>query len=318
MKTKIDSRRISLFLLFSFGITWALALAIDFSGGLSNLKPGSTVWFLLVLAMISPALANVLTRWITKEGWKDTYLKVNFKQNRRYWLIAWVGTPLLLIIGTILYFGVFTQYFDQSLSAFSKLLAQAAQRAGKPIPISPRQDLLLQIFQIMLLAPIVNSIATLGEEFGWRAYLLQKFMPLGNRKATIIVGLIWGIWHWPVIYMGYEYGFDYPGYPWLGPIVFLWFTFIVGTFLAWLTLQSQSVWPAVIAHSALNGLAPLVLLLTTGQPDTLLGPGGVGLVTSLPFALLALGLLWRSRIFPSGVSSFGQVESIPTQAKAHS
>ena len=73
MKTKIDSRRINIFLLFAFGITWTLDLAIYFTGGLSNLKVGTLTWFLLIFAMISPALATLLTRWITKEGWKDFF-----------------------------------------------------------------------------------------------------------------------------------------------------------------------------------------------------------------------------------------------------
>jgi uncharacterized protein len=41
-----------------------------------------------------------------------------------------------------------------------------------------------------VLAPIINSIATFGEEFGWRANLLEKFMPLGGRKALLIMGVI--------------------------------------------------------------------------------------------------------------------------------
>jgi uncharacterized protein len=299
MNTKIDSRRISLFLLFSFGITWALALAIDFSGGLSNLKPGSTTWFLLVFAMFSPALANILTRWITKEGWKKTYLNVHLKQNRRYWLIAWIGAPVLLLLGMSIYFTFFPHYFDPSYSAVNTILAQAAQRTGRPIPISPQLFIVIQAIQVTLLAPILNSIATLGEEFGWRAYLLQKFIPLGTRKATIIVSLIWGIWHWPFIYMGYEYGTDYPGHPWLGPVVFLWFTSIIGIFLVWLTLKSKSIWPAVITHAAVNGMAPLALLLIKDQPNLLIGPAAVGLVASIPFAILGLTLFLRSEVFSS-------------------
>ena len=140
-------------------------------------------------------------------------------------------------------------------------------------------------------------------------------MPLGGRKAMLIMGAIWGVWHWPFLYMGYEYGFDYPGYPWLGPIVFLWFTFIVGTFLAWLTLKTKSVWPAVIAHAAINGMALIEPLIVTGQPDTLLGPVAVGLIASLPFAILALILLWRSDVFSSVTFSYSHAGLLSSQAK---
>ena len=167
-----------------------------------------------------------------------------------------------------------------------------------------------------MLGPILNSIATFGEEFGWRAYLLQKLMPLGGRKAVLIIGAIWGIWHWPFIFMGYEYGFDYPGYPWVGPIVFIWFTFIIGTFLAWITLKSKSVWPAVIAHAALNGIAPIALLLVKGHPNALLGPSAVGLIASIPFSILALILLMRSNVFSETEHQISQPVTLSSNAKA--
>jgi len=310
MKIKIDSRRITIFLVFAFGITWSFDLAIYLMGGLSNLKPGTLTWFLSIFAMVSPALATVLTRMVTREGWNDTYLRLHFKQNKRYWLVAWVGTPILLLLGMGIYYVLFPQYFDSSFSAVNKLLAQAAQQTGKAIPLSPQLFLMIQIFQAVLLAPILNSVATFGEEFGWRAYLLEKVMPLGGRKALLIMGVIWGVWHWPFIYMGYEYGFDYPGYPWLGPVVFLWFTFIIGTLLAWLTLKSRSVWPAVIAHAALNGMAPLALLLVKGQPNPLFGPTAVGLVASIPFTILGLVLFLRSEVFSSTRVSREQSDTV--------
>ena len=316
MKTKINFRRINLYLLFAFGITWTIDLVIYFTGGLSNLTPGSITWLLSIFAMISPAIAAVLTRWISREGWKDTYLRVNFKQNRRYWLIAWVGTPLLLLLGTGIYFAIFPQYFDQSFAAISKILSQEGQRLGKTLPLTPQLFLMIQILQAILLGPILNSIATFGEEFGWRAYLLQKLMPLGGRKAVLIIGAIWGIWHWPFIFMGYEYGFDYPGYPWVGPIVFIWFTFIIGTFLAWITLKSKSVWPAVIAHAALNGIAPIALLLVKGHPNALLGPSAVGLIASIPFSILALILLMRSNVFSETEPKISQPVTLSSNAKA--
>ena len=116
----------------------------------------------------------------------------------------------------------------------------------------------------MLISPIANFLATFGEEFGWRGYLLPKLLPLGGRNAVLLIGIIWGIWHRLFIFMGYEYGFKYPGYPWAGPLLFLWVTFGLGTFLAWLTLRSKSIWPAVIGHAAVNGIAAAAVLITTG------------------------------------------------------
>ena len=44
-----------------------------------------------------------------------------------------------------------------------------------------------------------QMIFTFGEEFGWRGYLLPRLAPLGGISAAIITGVIWGLWHTPVI-----------------------------------------------------------------------------------------------------------------------
>jgi membrane protease YdiL (CAAX protease family) len=297
MKTKLETKRIWLFLLFAFGIAWIIDLVIFLTGGLKNFSVLSRAGLLMAVSMYAPALAHILTRLTTREGWQNLYLRPMFKQGKRFWLLAWVVTPLLVLLGTGVYFILFPKYFDPTLAAVNKLLTQLAQTSGKSIPFTPGTFLVVEIIQAILIAPIVNGLATIGEEFGWRAYLLQKLMPLGGRKAMLLMGLIWGVWHWPVILMGYEYGLSYPGYPWLGPLVFLWFTFIIGTFLAWLTLKSQSVWPAVIAHASLNGIAAIATLLVKGTPNPLIGPSVVGLIASLPFTILALWLLLRSDVF---------------------
>jgi len=314
MKTKIESKRIWLYLLFAFGIAWAIDLVIYMTGGLTDLKTGSLPWILLVVSMAAPALANLLMRRITGEGSKNLYLRPRFKQTKRYWLLAWLGTPLLVLLGMVMYYILLPKYFDPTLSAESKLLAQLAQRTGKVLPITPVMLFIIQITQAILIAPFINGLAAFGEEFGWRAYLLPKLMPLGGRKAMLVMGLIWGLWHWPAIFMGFEFGLSYPGFPWLGPIAMLWFTFVVGTFLGWLTLKVGSVWPAALAHGSINSIGVIALYLAKGQPNPLLGPAGVGLLASLPFTLLALWLLWRSDIFSMTESTINQPKSLPAHS----
>jgi membrane protease YdiL (CAAX protease family) len=104
------------------------------------------------------------------------------------------------------------------------------------------------------------------------------------------MGLIWGVWHWPVILMGHNYGLDYPGAPFLGPLVMVWFTLTLGVLLGWLALKAKSVWPAVIGHAAVNGIANLGALLSQGQPNPLVGPTPVGLIGGAGFALAALAI----------------------------
>jgi membrane protease YdiL (CAAX protease family) len=299
MEKQIDTRRIILFLGFAFGIAWATGLAIYLTGGLTNspqIVPGVSLALVLMATMYmwAPALGNILTRLITREGWKDMSLRPHFKKSWRYWLAGWFLPVVMTLPGAALFFVIFPQYFDPSLS----LVHQQTSTSPALSSLSPWVFVALQLVAGVLIAPIVNSLATFGEEFGWRAYLLPKLMPLGGRKAMVLIGIIWGVWHWPVIFMGYEYGFKYPGHPWIGPLLFLWVTFGLGIFLGWLTLRSKSIWPAVIGHAAINGIAGAAVLATTGQPNTLLGPLPVGIIGSLGFALVAIAIF----VSPKGLA----------------
>jgi membrane protease YdiL (CAAX protease family) len=149
----------------------------------------------------------------------------------------------------------------------------------------------IQIASALTIAPIINALFALGEEVGWRGYLLPKLAPLGYRRAVVLSGLVWGVWHWPLIAMGYNYGFDYAGFPWTGMLAFLAFTVGAGTFLAALTVREGSVWPASIGHGAINAIASVAVLFVAGQPNTLLGPTPVGVLAALPWLLVAAWLL---------------------------
>jgi membrane protease YdiL (CAAX protease family) len=291
MNTKLDTRRLAIYLGFAFGIAWSTGLVIYLNGGLINspqIAPGISLALVLMATvyMWAPALGNILTRLVTREGWKDMGLRPNFRRGWPYWLAGWFLPVLMTLVGSTLYFVLFPQYFDSSLSTLKQLTANSPSVAS----LSLWAVFIIQIVQGVLLAPIINSIATFGEEFGWRAYLLPKLMPLGGRKAMLLIGLIWGIWHWPIIFMGYEYGFSYPGYPWVGPLLFIWVTFGLGIFLGWLTLRGRSIWPAVIGHAAINGIAGAAALVMTGQPNLLLGPLPVGIIGSVGFALVAIAI----------------------------
>ena len=136
---------------------------------------------------------------------------------------------------------------------------------------------------------LIGMFLFLGEEFGWRAYLLPKLMPLGSHKAVLLVGAIWGVFHWPLIFMGYEYRFDYWGAPVVGPLLFMLVTmFGDSVLLAWVTLRTGSVWPACIAHGVNNAGGLLLVYFLRGEWDMLIGPSTVGIVGFLGYALLAL------------------------------
>ncbi|MBE2222898.1 MAG: CPBP family intramembrane metalloprotease [Anaerolineae bacterium] len=309
MKTNLEQKRIYTFLAITFGLAWITSLVIYLTGGLQNspvLIPNTPVTLALVLlavvVMWSPAIGNILTRIITKEGWQHTYLRPHFKKGWPYWLAAWFLPGILTVIGMGVFFLLSPTYFDPSLGKLKEMLEASAPG----IEINVWVIAAVQTVQAMLIAPIFNSLATFGEEFGWRGYLQPKLMPLGGRKAMLLMGLIWGVWHWPVILMGHNYGLDYPGAPFLGPLAMVWFCLVIGIFLGWVTLKSRSVWPAVIGHAAINGIAGIGVIFIQGNPNPILGPMPVGIIGGIGFTIVALLIF----ITPNGL-----VESEPVNEK---
>lgn len=269
-------KRLGIFLGLAFVLTWAVEFALMANGGLSN--PYAIV--VLGGGMLIPALSVVITRLITKEGFKDFGLKPYFNGNIRYYLMAWFGPPLLIFLGALIYFLIFPSHFDPSMSNM------AAQH--KDVTAQMLAGILIaQLLIGLLVGPVLNIITTLGEEIGWRGYLLPKLMEMVSvRQAILISGVIWGLWHAPAIAMGHNYGLGYPFYPWGGILAMVVFCFFAGSFLSYLTIKTKSVLPAAIGHGAMNGFAAFSAWFTIGQSSPFVGPLPVGIIGGIGFILV--------------------------------
>ncbi len=146
----------------------------------------------------------------------------------------------------------------QNFSGLSRLLsARIAAREVQLTSLPPLPVLAVLAVLGMLVAAPFNAIAALGEELGWRGWLLPKLMPLGILPAVIISGLIWGLWHAPLVLLGH----NYPGVP--GVLALACMTgmcIAIGAVFAWFRLRSGSVWPAALGHGAFNAGAGLHLI----------------------------------------------------------
>ena len=290
----LEGRRITVFLAAAFGVSWATALAIFLTGGLQDsleLAPGITLATVLLPTayMFGPAIGNVAARLATGEGRANLMLRPNPRNALRTYAAAWFVPAGLVVVGGVLYFAVFPGQFDPTMAAFREQVGGSQD---------PWVVAIVQVVVAITIAPLLNTVVTFGEEFGWRAYLLPKLAPLGATRAVVLSGVVWGIWHWPILAMGYNYGFGYPGFPWTGMLAFLPFTVGTGTFLAWLTAREGSVWAASVGHAAINAIAAISLLFLVGEPNSLLGPAPVGLLAAVPWLLLAVWLLRDSSWFP--------------------
>jgi len=286
----LERRRIGVFLVVAFAVSWATGLAIWLTGGFRNspeIAEGITLAAVLLPTayMFGPAVGTVAARLATGEGWDRHRLRPEFEGTMWTYAAAWLAPAALTVVGAAVYFAVFPGQFDPTMAAFRE------QMASMGVGMDPWLLVAIQIGSALTIAPIVNALFAFGEEFGWRAYLLPKLLPLGYRRAVVLSGIVWGVWHWPLLAMGYNYGFDYPGFPWTGMLAFFVFTVGAGTFLAALTVREGSVWPASIGHGAINAIASVAVLFVAGQPNTLLGPTPVGVLAALPWLLVAAWLL---------------------------
>ncbi len=171
-------------------------------------------------------------------------------------LIAWIVPAAVNLIGAAIAgaIGAFPADF-----ANNSLLVETMTQQMPPGSEIPPAPVLMAIFifnTVVFQIPLA-SIAAFGEELGWRGFLTPALHPLGLWPMVGISSLIWGVWHAPLILLGYNFGDS----GWLGVLLMCVFCLCIGTFFVWLRLRSRTVWPAVIGHGAINATAATGVLL---------------------------------------------------------
>ena len=278
-------KRLIWFVTLTFAITWLIFGQIPLRG--LTYGTGATI-YIVMAGMFVPTLGNLLTRLITKEGFANMMLGPNFKGHIKDYLLIFFGPTALLLLSVAVYFLIMPGVLDLQLTA----LQEPAARTGV---LSAQTLLLVMVLQVMIIGPIINIIPTLGEELGWRAYLLPKLrLLLSDRWALVVTGIIWGLWHAPVIAMGHNYGTTYTGYPWLGILMMVVFCVWLGIIEGYAAIKLNSVIPAAMIHSSINAGAGLAVLMAKTGSNPLLGPAITGLIGGLPFIVVALILLKKA------------------------
>jgi membrane protease YdiL (CAAX protease family) len=142
-----------------------------------------------------------------------------------------------------------------------------------------------------ILIVAAGSLEAIGEELGWRGFLLPRLADLGRVRAGLIGGLLWAAWHTPLIYVAGAY----PGGA--DPLFMVPFTItiVAMSFVAnELRVASGSTWPAVLFHGAHNGIWFQLQVLVVGSAGALGTIGGEsGIVPMTLYVLVALWIVAR-------------------------
>jgi membrane protease YdiL (CAAX protease family) len=163
-----------------------------------------------------------------------------------------------------------------------------------PPGLSPAPFVILAGVQSVLLAPILAILIAFGEEYGWRGYLQSELFKMGRVRGVILVGVIWGAWHWPLILMG----FSYPGYPVSGLVLTALFTTGMAIAFGYAVLKSGSILLAAYLH-ALNDQVTAYIVALGYKPFDPVFSFGIGIFGVATLAIIALLILrdpiWRGK-----------------------
>ncbi|GAB3563537.1 CPBP family intramembrane glutamic endopeptidase [Spelaeicoccus albus] len=215
---------------------------------------------------------------------------------RTIWLavIAIFGMSAIIVAGVFLAaaFGqikldlIHFSGFRQSIAAALNATPGAEHSTGGPaLPVGV--IVTVQIIAIPFAAIIPNALLTIGEELGWRGWLLPTLRPLGTWPALLVTGAIWGFWHTPLILLGYNFGLT----NWYGVLLMIAASMILGILIGWLRLRTASVWPCVFAHGAANAAGGFAgLVVAAGDHPSPIAAGPLGWITWIVMAVV-IGIL---------------------------
>lgn len=166
-----------------------------------------------------------------------------------------------------------------------KLIGTSVDTSAMNMPPTPLAMLPLGIFGALMAGLTINAIFAMAEEIMWRGYLAQAFAgrPFCKKYATI--GVLWGLWHIPLIALGYNYG-TANALP--GSVLFIGFCVVMSLVLGFVVERTRSVWLAAVLHGTFNGFSQVMLLLVVGG-SSLLASSAVGVVSLVAWLVVFAG-----------------------------
>ncbi|WP_309067461.1 CPBP family intramembrane glutamic endopeptidase [Microbacterium sp.] len=273
------------FIAVTFGSAWLLALPLWLGKGISDpLFP-----FVAVAVMFTPALGSLVAMTLVERrrdvlrGWGMWPIV----RPGRWFLYLGLGLviPVLLVLAALVTGSWLGQYPADFLGAGG--LMDIIEQQSVDVGMIPVWILVASQFVSIAVGAFINTIPALGEEVGWRGWLVPRLMAWGAVPTIAVSGVLWALWHAPLILLGYNYP-TAPG--WTGLLMMTGMCTLVGGILAWLRIRSESVWPAALAHGSLNASVGLSSVFATSGSTvdtvhaTILGWSG----WMLPFAVIAV------------------------------
>ena len=164
---------------------------------------------------------------------------------------------------------------------------------GVPIPGNIYPFALVGFFFISVIGTPLSALATVfGEEYGWRGFLQDELVKIGARRGIFLVGLVWGLWHFPIILSGVH---TYPP-TWTGLVLGTVFFILTGFVFSYAVLKTNSIWVAAFMHGVLNSIYTFTLNYLM-RPNDNVYSFGLGIYGLICLAAIVLLILLDQRCF---------------------
>lgn len=277
---------IRIYLLLNIGICYFLGLLeLIFKNGIFYQILGIGFTFL-------PVICAAFSKRITGEKAKYR-LSLRVWKNPKAWLFSAIVPGIMVVFGAVLYFIIFPDEYSGIFKYGMRLGSDAELTINSPVVLA-----CILVLMAALMIPL--QLLELGEEIGWRGWLLGfQVEKYGEKKAVLINGVEWGIAHLPLIYFGFNYSLDNPGAPWTNMIMMVLLCVVLGIIFSYFTIRTKNCMYAAIMHGVVNFIGELPVFMTFRMESTLLGPnptGIIGLTFLIVLAIVLFAIIGEKRV----------------------
>jgi uncharacterized protein len=223
-RTDRPMRQVVVYLGITYGIALAIALALP--------RAGIAPLISIAVPVIAVALTTAFV--VPRDRRRAVWGAVGFHPRRGRGLLVAVLVPAVIIAAS---FGVAAAFGVVRFPGLGPGLGMAVLN--------------------LAVTTIIFAVVFLGEEIGWRGYLLFRLAEItSGRRAAVLTGVFHAIFHLPLLVLTTTYQSE--GNRWIVvPTVMVTLT-LAGVWYGWLRLWSGSIWPVSLSHSAFNNLMETV------------------------------------------------------------
>lgn len=270
MKTKTN-KAVIIYLALVLGVCYLLG-ALEGTTGSGKFYRILGIGFTFI-----PVIAAAITKRITGEKSKY-HLSLRVWKSMKYWLLSAFLPGVLITVGAVIYYLIFPEQYSGIL------------KLGTDAEIAVQSPFLIALACIAVSAVMVPiQLLELGEEIGWRGYLLGFHVEKhGERMGVLINGIEWGLAHLPLIYFGFNYSLDNPCAPWSNMVMMMVTCVVLGIIFSYVTIKTGNCMYAAIIHGVVNVIGELPVYFSNDLSNGLLGPNPTGLLTMLPLIVLSV------------------------------